>query len=367
MKIECGKEKLKWALTIAEKITGKNLSLSALSYVLLEAEKNLLGISATNLDIGVKLSIPAKTEKTGSLLVSGSVLVNLLANLYKEDKIQLEAINNNLAVSSFNNSSILKSYPRDDFPALPQLSDSPALFLPAEILVNGLRSVSYAAALSDIKPEIASVYLYGVDKQLVFVSTDSFRLAEKRIDQGTGSVLDFKLIIPIRNALEVIRVFEGVSTEVQVTYAHHEMSFTSPGVYLVSRLVEGVFPDYQQIISSSFKTGVVVLKTELQNAIKISSVFADKFNQVALKIQPRESVCEIISQNSDVGENTARLEATLQGEELELNFNAKYLLDCFSALTADSVSLQFNGKSRPIIVSGVGDGTFRYLIMPLNR
>lgn len=369
MKTECGKERLAWALTVAEKITGKNLSLPALSCVLLETEKNFLNISATNLDLGVKLSIPAKTEKIGSLLVTGSVLVNLLTNLYKDDKVKLEAVNNTLAVSSLNNSSILKTYPRDDFPNLPQLSGGQtfSFSMPTELLVGGLRAVSYAAALSDIKPEIASVYLSESDKQLLFVSTDSFRLAEKKIIQEPISAPGFKLIIPIRNAAEIVRVFERAPEAVEVNYDHHQLALVAPGVYLISRLVEGVFPDYQQIMPMSFKTGMVVLRTELQNALKISNVFSDKFNQVSLKIMPKERICEIVSQNSEVGENVAKLEAALEGEELEISFNAKYLLDCFSALTTDSVSIQFNGRNRPLVVSGVGDGTFRYLIMPLNR
>ena len=227
--------------------------------------------------------------------------------------------------------------------------------------------VAYAAALSDIKPEIASVYLYSRDGEINLVATDSFRLAEKRLILEAKVAVEPKLIIPVKNIAEILRVLEGASDQVTLTYNNHQLAFSGEGYYLTSRLVEGVYPDYRQIMPVETKTGVVVLKSDLQNALKVSNVFTDRLNQVNLKVAIKDGLFELSSRSSDIGESTTNLEATLQGEDLEVSFNVRYLLDCLAAITSDSISLKFNGRGRPIMISGIGDNSFTYLIMPLNR
>lgn len=367
MKLECGKEKLRWAVGVAEKTTGKNLSLPVLSFVSLEAKGRTLKLSATNLDIGLVIELPAKVEKEGALMVSGSVLSNFLANLSKDEKIKLELAGDNLLVSGLHNSGVIKTYPREDFPSIPTLSDGQSLVLPSSVLISGLKMVAYAAALSDIKPEIASVYLYNRDGEVNLVATDSFRLAEKRLILSDKLEVEPKLIIPIKNVADILRLLEGVSDQVELTFNNHQLAFSGEGYYLTSRLVEGIYPDYRQIVPLETKTSAVVLKADLQNALKLSNVFADKLNQVNLRVGAKDGLFEVSSHNNDVGESTTNLEGTIQGEDLELSFNVRYLLDCLSVIGSDSVSLKFNGRGKPILVSGIGDNSFTYLIMPMNR
>ena len=139
------------------------------------------------------------------------------------------------------------------------------------------------------------------------------------------------------------------------------------GIYLTSRVIDGSFPDYKQIVPKEFKTEVVVLKQDLLNALKLSNIFSDKFNQVNLLINPAKKIFELSSSNNDIGENKTYLDATLSGEEVQLGFNYKYFFDCFQSINSDSVSIRTNGAQKPIIVSGVSDNSFIYLIMPMNR
>lgn len=367
MKLECGKEKLRWAVGVAEKTTGKNLSLPVLSFVSLEAKGRILKLSATNLDVGLVLELPAKVDKEGAVMISGAVLSNFLSNLSRDEKVKLEMVGDNLTVSGAHNSGLIKTYPRDDFPSIPKLADGQAFYLPTASLLAGLKMVAYSAALSDIKPEIASIYLYNRDREINLVATDSFRLAEKRLILSDKIELEPKLIIPIKNVADILRLLEGVEETVMLTYNSHQVALSGEGYYLTSRLVEGVYPDYRQIVPAETKTGAVVLKADLQNALKLSNVFADKLNQVNLRVSVKDGLFEISSHNSDVGESTTNLEATLQGEDLELSFNVRYLLDCLAVISSDSISLKFNGRGRPILISGIGDNSFTYLIMPMNR
>lgn len=367
MKIECIKEKLKNGVLSAEKMTGKNLSLAVLGAVMIEAGKSGVLIKATNLDLGVELSVPAKVEKEGSMAVSGAVLGNFLSAVGDEHAIKLESVNENLAITSDHHSTILNSFPTTDFPTIPRVSDGEVIEISAPVLVNMLKAVVYAASVSEMKPEIASVYLYGEGTSLVSVATDSFRLAEKKVDLGGKGGISGMMLLPFRNTLEVIRVLDGVGEDVTVRFNKNQVSFEAPGIYLTSRLVSGVFPNYRQIVPTSKKTSIVVTKKDFGNALKLAQIFSDKFNQVQMKVVPGDRLFEVGSKNTDTGENTTKLDATLDGEEISMNFNAKYILDCFQSIPEDSFSIEFNGAGRPMVIRGLGNGSFLYLVMPMNR
>ncbi len=132
-------------------------------------------------------------------------------------------------------------------------------------------------------------------------------------------------------------------------------------------MIDGVFPDYRQIIPKTPTTTVVVLKQDLLNALKLSNIFSDKFNQINLTVKPKDKIFELSSVNHDVGENKTYLDASIEGEEVALGFNYKYFLDCFQSVTTDSLVIKFSGPSLPIIISPVSDNSFMYLIMPMNR
>ena len=367
MKVEILKEKLKWAIGTAEKITGKNLSLPTLAYVLVEARSKNISVQATNLDLGIKINLPAKVEIDGRVMIAGGLVANFLGSLYGQDKIELATTLNTLTASTPGTTSVIKTYLPDDFPTIPEIVGGEVIELPTTKFLQGLKAVAYAASNSDIKPEIASVYLYHQNGELVFAATDSFRLAEKRIKLDQKITTEPKLIVPIRNALEIMRVFEANDELLTIKYNNHQVAFVTEQIYLTSRLVEGVFPDYRQIIPTGHQTEAVILKTDLLNTMRLSTIFADKLNQINLKIVTADKLLEVNSRNSDIGETTVNLDATLEGDDVEISFNARYLLDCLSSITADSLTLAFNGRQRPIILRGVGDASFTYLIMPLNR
>ncbi|MEK7650802.1 MAG: DNA polymerase III subunit beta [Patescibacteria group bacterium] len=368
MKLECQKEKLKEVIALAERMTGKNLSLPVLARVLLIAEERHLIIRATNLDLGLEWQLPAKVEKTGQVLVNGAVLANFLANIgVVEDKIKLELAGENLSLTSTRHKTVLKVYPAEDFPTLPEIAGTGKLALPASDLLAGLRSVAYAAALNDIKPEIASVYLHTQPGCLLLVATDSFRLAESKISLSHSLENKLRLIIPIRNITEIMRVLERLPAQVELIYDQHQLSLKAEQVTLTSRLIDGIFPDYQQLIPTKSATQVTLDKTELLSTLRVANIFTDRLNHVTLKVRPEEQLVEMESRSGEVGEDTSLLPATISGEELIISFNSRYLIEGLQSVMSDKVFLQFNGKTKAIVVTGAGEQAFTYLIMPLNR
>lgn len=366
MKAECLKEKFCSAVSKVEKITGKNMTLPVLSCILIEAKDSFLILKSTNLDLGIEIKVPAKVLKEGIVTVPGSVLNGFLANLTGDHNLKLEEKDGNLCVLGSNSQTTIKSFQSEDFPTIPKVKDGHIYEINSSDLVRGLKSVWYSASLSNIKPELSSVFIHAKDDGLFFVATDSFRLAEKVIKFRKNS--DFEsLLIPFKNVTDLLKIISDEKENLAINSTKNQISFEFGDTYIVSRVIDGVFPDYNQIIAKEFKTEAIVLKQDLINVLKLSNVFSDSFNQINIKIDPKEKVLEIKSKNSNVGENTNRLTAAITGEEIEINFNYKYIIDCFQSIDSDSVSLSFNGLNKPMVIRGVSDKTFTYLVMPMNR
>ncbi|MEK7588788.1 MAG: DNA polymerase III subunit beta [Patescibacteria group bacterium] len=365
MKLECELEKIKNAISQTERITGKNLTLPVLSSILFVASGKTLKLKSMNLSLGIEVEIPAKIEKEGIVAISGSVIANVFSNIFQNENVVMEEENGNLIIKTKKNKIKLKGQSYEDFPTIPVVSGD-SFEINSKNLTDGIKSVYYSSSVTDIKPEISSVYMYSKEDNLFFVSTDSFRLAEKRIK--TKNTLDVSgILIPFKNIGEILRIFSELDTVIKICFNKNQISFSCQNIYLTSRIIDGVFPDYTQIIPKSFKTEVVVLKQDLLNALKISNIFSDKFNQLNLSINVKDKKFELSSENNDIGENKTYLDGALSGEDVILGFNYKYFLDCFSSINTDSISIKLNDSNKPIVINPVSDTSFTYLIMPMNR
>lgn len=368
MKIECVQDKLKKSIGYAEKIAGKHMTLPVLSCLLLDAsQKNILTIKSTNIDLGIEISIPSKVEEVGNVAVPAQIINSFLGGLVEGEKnIRLVTDQNNLKIITTRSSGVIKTISPDDFPSIPRTSSENNIYLNGTDFAKGLKSVWYSASISSIKPELSSVCVYCDGEFVVFVATDSFRLAEKRIKIKKSK--DFgQILIPFKNISEIIRVLEEINDDVEIGLDKNQISFNYNGIYLVSRVIDGVFPDYKQIIPKNNTTEITLLKQDLVNTLKLSNIFSDKFNQVNFKINPATKSCEIRTKNNDIGENFTHLECVISGEPVEINFNYKYIIDCFQSIDSDSVTLYFSGLNKPMVVIPVSDTSFRYLVMPMNR
>lgn len=366
MKIECIKEKLLYALNKAERMTGKNITLPVLNCVLLEAKNSNLVIKATNLDLGIEISIPVKVVEEGSVAVSGGILLNFISNTVNDKNITLETNEGNLKVSTNHSNATIKAYVVDDFPNIPKIQNDNSFKLNAPNLVKGFKSVMYSSSVSTIRPVLSSIFLTKEDESVVFAATDSFRLAEKKI--VSKKIKDFgKILIPFKNVGEIIKTLEDIKDDVDVLLNDNQIAFIYNDIYLTSRVIDGTFPDYKQIIPKEIKTEVTILKQDLVSGLRISNIFSDKFSQVVFTINQKEKKFQITTKNSDVGENTTNIDSVIKGNDLIISFNHKYIIDCFQSIDSDSISLSFVDNSKPMIIQGVGDKSFLYLVMPMNK
>ena len=367
MKIECIKEKLTKAVSAAERVTSKNPTLPVLSCILFEVSKNSLTIKATNLDLGIEINIPVKVLKEGKVAIPSQILNTFLGTIQNDKNITIETTENNtVKIVGSKTSTTIKSLPYDDFPNIPQVSDEQSFKISSVDVVKGLKSVWYSSSVSSVKPGLSSVFIHSEEDLLVFAATDSFRLAEKRVRVKKPSQIE-RILVPFKNIPEIIRTLDGMNAEILVCFTKNQISFSHEDTYLTSRVVDGIFPDYKQIIPSGNLTEVTLLKQDLIQALKAANIFSDKFNQINIKVAPETKSLVLKTSNNDVGESVNSVDATISGEAIAVNFNYKYLSDCFQSIDSDSVSLFFNGLSRPLVIRGTGDKSFLYLVMPMNK
>ena len=226
MKIETTLEKIKDAITRIQKISSKNLSLPILENVLIAVKDSQCILRVTNLHVGIEVTLPVKIITEGQIAVKLDVFSQIISNLSQDHTITLEVQEKTLHIITEKSHIDIKLFPHDDFPTLPHIEEGNDITLPVEVMMDGVKSVVYSASQSDIKPEISSVYIYSENNELVFVSTDSFRLAEKRIVVETGAHLE-GVIIPVKNIQEFLRVFTGITGTVQVRMTKNQLSVQS--------------------------------------------------------------------------------------------------------------------------------------------
>jgi DNA polymerase-3 subunit beta len=369
MKAECLKEKLEKAISIVDKATSKNPTLPILANILLIATKDSLLIKATNLEIGIEIKLQAKVEKEGRVAIKGQTLVGFLSNSTSGKNVSLELVNENILVKSGDNVATIKAVNSEDFPEISRIPSEVSVeaSLKGLSLSTAIKSVFYAASNSQVKPELSSVVFYGDGKNLILVSTDSFRLAEKKLSVDSSKEIP-QVIVPVKNAIELGRVSEEIGGDTaKIFFGNNQIAIEGNNIYIVSRVVEGSFPDYKQIIPKNYKTELVVLKEDLLKALKTAMVFSDSFNQTVIAVSPSKKRVEIRSKNNDVGEGNAVLQGAITGESMEISFNNKYMFDCLQSISSDSVSINFAESNKPAVIRGIGDSSFTYIVMPMNR
>ncbi len=366
MKVQCVKDLLIEAVSKTEKITSKNPTLPVLKCILLQAKENTLLLRATNLELGIEIKIPAKIEHEGIIAVPATIFNSFLSQIQSDTQITLEVVDMKLHVTSGSGKTVINGYSHDDFPTLPALESEKTFTIQAQDFVAGSKAVVYCASISSIKPELTSVLITQDEDSLVFAATDSFRLAEKRI--RIKKSLDIgQILIPHKSVIELLRSIGDSREELTIVFNKNQISFAFGTTYITARIIEGVFPDYKQIIPKSFTTEVVLLKQDMMQALKLATVFSDSFNQVTFIVSTTKKSFEIKTKNTEVGENNNNLGATVSGEDVTSSFNAKYIMDCFQSISVDSITLQFNGTARPLIIRGISDASFTYLVMSMNK
>ncbi|MEA3295612.1 MAG: DNA polymerase III subunit beta [Patescibacteria group bacterium] len=373
MKIIILKNNIKKGLEIIEKITGKNLTLPILNNVLFSTENNLLKLSGTDLEIGIKHWILCKTEKQGEIAIPAKFAYNLI-NYLPEEKINLESKNKILSVECKNYKSQIKSELSEDFPIIPKIEAQNFIEINSALFCQALSQVKEFSTQNQTRPELSGVYFIFKENKLKMVATDSFRLAEKTINFDKKINKEYSFILPQKTAFTLINIFSEKQGKLRIYFSANQIQFETnfqeiqhPEVQVISRLIEGEYPNYQEIIPKDFETQVVLDKNKLLNQIKTASLFTEKINEIKIKIIPDENKVEIFSQSPELGENYSCLPAEISGKKMNISFNWKYLLDGLAYFKSSEIIIGLNKEDSPIIIKPKGDQSYFYILMPIRN
>jgi len=365
MKISTTKEKLLNAVLAAEKVVGKKESLPVLSCVLIDAQKECV-VRATNLEAGIEISVPAEIAEKGTIAVPVTVLSQTLRSL-SGDSVTLTSEEGNLLIQSRGTKTLIKAVGSEEFPVLTSAGIGKGVSVSRERFMRGLQATLYAASPSMIRPELGSVYITIKEGKFVAVATDSFRLAEKTVsDTGTKDTVE--LLVPLRHTLELLHVLERTDEEtIKVSTDDSQLTVSAGGMRYVSRIIDASFPNYRDIIPKSVTTEATILKNDLAEILRKARVFSGNEQHVGFHVYPKKKIFTATARSNDVGEMSDSVDAALSGEDLDINFHVGYLAECLPSIESDSVVLSFSGAGKPLVVRGVSDQSFMYLVMPLNR
>jgi DNA polymerase-3 subunit beta len=365
MKIATVKEKILNAILMAERVTGKKESLPILSCVVIDAGKELM-LKATNLEAGLEVVVPADVQEKGAVAVPASILSQTMRSI-GGDTVTLSTDEGNLLIESRGTKTLIKAIPHAEFPLLPTTTSKKGIALDRGRLMRAIQAVSYAASPSMIRPDLGSIYLQSRDGSLISVATDSFRLAEKTVAE-TGAKESGELLVPLKHALELLHVLERLEEDtVTLTTDDSQLVVAGGRARFVSRVVDATFPNYKEIIPKTFTTEAVVLKSDVGEMLRKARVFSGNDQHVGFHIYPKRKLFTATARSADVGEMSDSIDAALSGDDLDINFHIGYVADCLTSIESDSVTLSFAGPGRPLVIKGVSDSSFVYLVMPLNR
>ncbi len=385
MKIICTQENLKKAIFNCERVVAKKNTLPILNNILFETDNGGLRLSATNLEIGVSSKIGAKIEKEGKITIPAKVISNFINNLLSEDNISLEVVDNKLKIKSSKNKAIIMGIPADDFPLIPIKKNDHLLEISADKLKKALSSVLSAVALNESRQELTGINFIFNEEEISLAATDSFRLAEFKI-KATEFTLNNEIynnfikennniIVPSNTIIELNRIISNDFNEkIKITIEESQIFFEIDGIKIVSRLIDGKYPDYKQIIPKEYKTKIIGDKSIIQNAIKLSSIFSsNNSSEITLKIDQENKKIFMLSANSETGENSTEVNFEITGVSQEIVFNSKYLLDGVNIISSSKIAILSNTELTPVAIKEVNEKTNEiseeliYIVMPVKN
>lgn len=362
MKLQVTQENLTRALSTVARVANARGTLPILANVLIKAEGNRLSISATNLDIAITEFCGVKIVSEGSITAPARLMQDYIASL-PSGVIDIELQDAKLEIKAKDYTSTIIGTEADDFPVMPAIEDGKTISLPAQSLKRALQQVAFAAASDESRPILTAVYLHSHEGHMHVAATDSHRLASKRLDAIDG---DISLLLPVSAMQDVLRIIgDGLET-VTVNYNEQQAQFQIGDVELVARLIDGTYPDYRKLLPASFEYSATVSRTELVSITKVASLFArESAGSIRLATHEESGELEVRSVASQIGENSSRVAGTVAGSS-EITLNSKYLLDALGAFSADQLTIGFNGKLEPVVLSSPKDDSYVHLVMPLK-
>ncbi len=372
MKFSCTKENIAQALALVSGVTGKNVNLPILSNVLLRADEQKVDVIATNLELATVVSIRSKVETAGAFTVPARTLADFI-NLLGNEKIDFSLDSNELKVVCGKSATKIKGTSAEEYPVIPSMENGEGYVADAKQLSEALSQVVMSAAKNDIRPELSGIFFgfnVGGFEGLTLAATDSYRLAEKKLPLGQGKK-ELRVIVPARTAQEINHALsagaESGEGQVRLLVGENQLVVSFNNSQIISRLVDGNYPDYVQIIPREFKTTATIAVPQLVKEMKAAGLFATTgVNAVTVAIDPTAGTLKTTSTSTQTGEYESEIAVEVTGTANAILLNNRYVLDGLANMSGE-VDLKIINADAACVLQPKGDTNYTYIVMPIRQ
>ena len=364
MKVSVTQEKLAKSLNLIKDIASSRNELPILNNILLRTDGGRLLIAGTNLEIASTQYIGAKIDKHGSITIPARLVSEFISNL-PSGTVELEVKNEHLHITSGKFSSVINGVVADEYPELPTIDEKTAIQyeIDVEDLKKAIIQTKIAVSSDVTRAVLTGVYWHNHEGSLYLAATDGYRLAEKRLAKSNDEV---SAIIPASTLSEVSKSV-GEEKKITVLFDESQVCFRTGDMEIVSRLIDGKFPDYRQLIPSNSETEIVIKKSDFSRVTKIAALFArESGGGITVTASKENSLLSIHSIASELGENTSEASASISADG-QVTLNSRYLTEVLNIIDADEITFSFNGKLSPCVIrEQVKNPDYTHIIMPLK-
>ncbi|HET8894704.1 MAG TPA: DNA polymerase III subunit beta [Gaiellaceae bacterium] len=362
LRISCSKDDLVQALGVVSRAVSTRTSVQILSGILLEAANGELKVAATDMELSLRATLPARTEGDGAIVLPGKTLADI-ARLLPADTVEIEhkPAESVAHLTCGSASYTLNTFSPEDFPRLPELAAVSTFSVEREALLETITRVARAASRDESRPVLTGILVQFAGGKLVMAATDSYRLAVKETALS-GSAPELEAIVPGRALQELARIATS-GDEVEVGVQENQVVFSTNGVWLTTRRIDGQFPNYRQLLPETFEHELTMPRAELLEVVRRASVMIQRATPLQLRFA--EGELTVIARTHEVGESKESMPAAYTGDPLEIGFNAEFLRDGLELLESDDVRLKLISPLRPVVIHGESDD-FTYLVMPIR-
>ncbi|HLS53658.1 MAG TPA: DNA polymerase III subunit beta [Tissierellaceae bacterium] len=362
MKIKVNQKELAKHINKAQKGISSRSTLQILDGILLEAKDNRLKLTGTDLDLSIETYLECEVLEEGSIVANSRIFGDIVKSL-PDSEIMLKVEDNNINMTCENSEVNISGNSAEDYPDLPLIIEKNSFKIPMDIFKETTRQVVFATTQDETRPALTGVLLELNKDTISFVALDGYRLALKKLPIETN--LDTKLIIPGRSLNEINKILEETEEDMSITISLGYVIFKLGNTTIYSRLLEGQFFNYKDIIREEHETSAIVNKRELQNSLERASLLAreEKANLVKLNISDNRIK---IASNTEIGNVNEEITSTQEGEDLNIAFNSRYILEGIRAIDSENIKLNFMGNLNPCIMQGIDDENYTYLVLPVR-
>jgi DNA polymerase-3 subunit beta len=369
VKLSVMQENLSRGLQVVSRAVSARSTLPVLNNVLLRTEDGGLKLTATNLEIGITYWVPGKIETAGAMTVPARLLTDIVNGLPANERVDLEQqAQETLHITAGRFETHVKGIDAEEFPAIPSAGERPTTRIPQNVLRRALEEVTFAAATDEARPILTGVLARFEGNQLTLAAADNYRIAVKTIPV-LDAVEETSVVVPARSLHELSRVLADTDDPIDLVLSpsRNQILFHLEGIDLVSRLIDGQFPNYQQVIPKSYTTRATVDRDQLLKAVRLASLIASSSaNIVKLHVGKDAETGVTVSAAADVGDNKSDVEAQVEGDGTTIAFNARYLIDVLANVATDQFSIELNGPLSPGVFRPVEDGQYVHVVMPVK-